>query len=296
MKSINIKHFLLFTIGVISILFASTNLTAGVLFGNIDYDSRLESVQWKKFATTNMGDYYQIQVIDDNGALLWQGPKEARDNNPYVFSSTHSGRSFPQLLFDVDGDGYVELLAPEPQSDVSATSYRKLRWMGEHFESLPSEVLMMPSLGSDFFSWVSREHTEGIWISRFKRVGKNGLVEADVTYLVRDAPLKSGVALLKFVPNGALVHKWIKPLSSRQTYTPNRQPVTKTRRIGTVYGLDPHGDGFLSVRRKPNSKEIGRLYNGNRVEILGRSGKWYKIKDMKSKRIGWSHSNWIRVD
>lgn len=270
---------------------------AGVLFGNIDYDSRLESVQWKKFATTNMGDYYQIQVIDDNGDILWRGPREARDDNPYVFSSLHYGESFPELLFDVDGDGYVELLAPEPQSDVSATSYRKLRWMGEHFESLPSEVLMMPNLGSDLFHWVSRKHTEGIWVSKFKRVGKNGLVEADVTYLVSGSPYKSGVALLRFTPGAVLVHKWLKPLSSVQTHTPSRQvPVTKKRRIGTVYGLDPYGDGFLSIRRRPNSKEIGRLYNGDRVEILGRSGKWYKIRNIKSRQVGWSHSNWIRVN
>lgn len=65
--------------------------------------------------------------------------------------------------------------------------------------------------------------------------------------------------------------------------------------LGTIYGLDPNGDGFLSIRKKPKSTEIGRLYNGDKVKILDRSGKWYKIKDIRSNRVGWSHSNWIKT-
>ncbi len=293
----NIKHLLLFTIGVVSIFFSSTNLTAGELFANIDRDSRLESVQWKKFATTDMGDYYQIQVIDDNSAILWRGPKEARDNNPYIFSSLHYGESLPQLLFDIDGDSYAELLAPVHQSDVRAVFYRKLRWMGGYFESLPSQALMMRHLGSDHFSWVSQEHTHGIWVSKFGSVNNSGLVKADIVYYNRDGVWKGGVALLRFTSDGAVVHRWINPLARAQTNTSSRQEaVAKKKTIGTVYGLDPHGDGFLSVRKKPRAKEIGRLYNGDRVEILGKSGKWYKIKNIKSRKVGWSHSNWIRVN
>ncbi len=64
--------------------------------------------------------------------------------------------------------------------------------------------------------------------------------------------------------------------------------------IGTIYGLDPNGDGFLSLRKKPKSTEIGRLYNGNKVKILDRRGKYYKVKDIQSSKVGWAHSNWIR--
>ena len=164
MKTINIKHFLTFTIGIVSILFTTPYLQAGELFADIDHDSRLESVQWRKFATNDMGDYYRIQVIDDNGELLWRGPRKLRDDHPYIFSSLGIGVSLPELLFDIDRDGYVELLAPEPQSDVSPTYYRKLRWMGRTFESLPSQALMMRKPGSDYFSWVSRERSHGIWV------------------------------------------------------------------------------------------------------------------------------------
>ncbi len=67
------------------------------------------------------------------------------------------------------------------------------------------------------------------------------------------------------------------------------------RTLGVIYGLDPYGDGFLSIRTKPRGREIGRLYNGNKVEILGKRGKWYKIKTLNTGLVGWSHANWISV-
>lgn len=66
--------------------------------------------------------------------------------------------------------------------------------------------------------------------------------------------------------------------------------------IGVVSGLDPYGDGFLSLRVKPKSKEIGKLYNGNALEILDKSGKYYKVKDIQSNKIGWAHGNWIKIN
>ncbi len=65
--------------------------------------------------------------------------------------------------------------------------------------------------------------------------------------------------------------------------------------IGIVQGLDPNGDGFLSLRKQPKSTEIGKLHNGDAVEILDRSGKYYKVKDIKSRKVGWAHSNWIKI-
>lgn len=63
--------------------------------------------------------------------------------------------------------------------------------------------------------------------------------------------------------------------------------------LATITGLDPNGDGFLSLRIKPNGEEIGRLYNGNKVNILTTNGKWYKVKT-SSGQIGWAYSKWIK--
>jgi hypothetical protein len=68
----------------------------------------------------------------------------------------------------------------------------------------------------------------------------------------------------------------------------------KIKKIGIVYGLNPNNDGFLSIRQKPYATEIGKLYNGNSVEILEQRGKWYKIRTLDSDLIGWSYSKWIK--
>lgn len=48
---------------------------------------------------------------------------------------------------------------------------------------------------------------------------------------------------------------------------------------GIIVGLNPRGDGFLSVRSGPASSyaEMDRLYNGNPVQICGDSGSWMAI-------------------
>ena len=47
-----------------------------------------------------------------------------------------------------------------------------------------------------------------------------------------------------------------------------------------IVGLDPHGDGFLSVRSGPGGKqfrEIDRVYNGMHVKVCGENGTWSAI-------------------
>ena len=255
----------------------------GKLQGDIDNDGKMETIAWKKFASVDLGDYYQLLVIDDDGSLLWKGPKKKDDGNPFVFFSLDFGVSMPQVLLDFDHDGSLELLAPVPQSDVSPTYYRKLRWRGGYFEPLLSNALMLSSAGSNRFVWKTTLKSYGTWISKLAPY-RNGLTKADVTQYNKDGSVNMGVALIRFDRKGAVVSRWIESI-----------PVAH-KTMGLVHGLDPHGDGFLSIRKKPNSTETGRLYNGDKVEIVGRSGKWYKIKDPRTGRIGWSYGKWIRID
>lgn len=86
---------------------------------------------------------------------------------------------------------------------------------------------------------------------------------------------------------------------------------------GVIVGLDPNGDGFLSVQSGPGGRpyrEIDRLYNGNPVYICGKQGKWYsvvypadgrdcgvsspwpiKLPYTGPCRFGWIHSNYVRA-
>jgi len=88
--------------------------------------------------------------------------------------------------------------------------------------------------------------------------------------------------------------------------------------VGQIVGLDPKGDGFLSVRSGPGGKpyrEIDRLYNGNRVFICGEKGPWLAVVYGQSPDggcgvgtpwpirqpytgpcdSGWIHSRYVRV-
>jgi hypothetical protein len=88
---------------------------------------------------------------------------------------------------------------------------------------------------------------------------------------------------------------------------------------GEVTGLDPSGDGFLSVRSGPGGRpyrEIDRLFNGNEVYLCGSLGPWYSIVYHQSRKphrscgvstpwpkhraysgpcqYGWVHSRYIK--
>ena len=85
---------------------------------------------------------------------------------------------------------------------------------------------------------------------------------------------------------------------------------------GIVHGLDPAGDGFLSVRTSPGAgrQELDRLYNGEEVFICASDGNWLGIVYTKQGqecnvnspwrrsqpytgpcRSGWVHRNWVLV-
>jgi len=63
--------------------------------------------------------------------------------------------------------------------------------------------------------------------------------------------------------------------------------------IGVVKGLDRDGDGFLSMRDKPNGREIMKLFNGDTVDIYNERNGWYNIQ-FKDK-IGWAYGKWIKI-
>jgi hypothetical protein len=84
-----------------------------------------------------------------------------------------------------------------------------------------------------------------------------------------------------------------------------------------VVNLNPHGDGFLSVRGGPGTKyrELTRLYNGDQVYYCTRRGDWVGIVwerpwhtgcNVMSPwpvtqpytgpcRSGWVHKRWLRI-
>lgn len=62
-----------------------------------------------------------------------------------------------------------------------------------------------------------------------------------------------------------------------------------------VMGLNPNGDGFLSVRSGPgtNYRKIDELYNGDTVRPCASEGAWNGIYYGQPRRKGWVHGNWL---
>lgn len=88
--------------------------------------------------------------------------------------------------------------------------------------------------------------------------------------------------------------------------------------IGQIVGLDPNGDGFLSVQSGPGGRpfrEIARLHNGQMVYICTYNGNWLGIVYTKNRSMecnvsstwpvrqpytgpcdfGWVHQRYVRV-
>lgn len=201
---------LFLTIACFPSTLSSSDQYEGVLYADLNMNMRLESVEWRKFATLESGSYYQLIVRDDNGNILWQGPRIADDNNPFVFSALDYGISLPEILTDIDKDGYIELIAPHTQSDVSPTSYRRLRWIGNRFQEISSCSLMMKPNFSNRLFWVKTNDNYGVWVSSIAM--KNGLIEAKITEYRADGTSNTAIADISFTYQGATIDRWIKPL------------------------------------------------------------------------------------
>jgi hypothetical protein len=177
---------------------------------DIDKDGKMETVAVVKAGSTELGDYYQLMVFDDNGAVLWKGPTEKSEENPYMFYSLDVGESMPALFVDFDLDGNVEMLAPMAQSDVSPTYYRKLRWRGDRFEPLLQSALMYDIGSNNRFVWKLALGVGGTWVSKLSRA-KNGEIVAEITQMRDYGGVDMGSVSLVFDKKGATVKRVLRP-------------------------------------------------------------------------------------
>ena len=185
------------------------------LAADLDRDGKLERITLVKFAETEEdGEFFQIRVMDDDGTLMWEGPKDRDTENPLVCGSWHFGVSLPELAADIDGDGFVELVVPAPQSDVSPTYYRVLRWKGDRFSPVRSGKLMEEARGSDVYPWGESEKWQGRWIQSFKGVNADGSLRVEVVEYVGETTPRLGEAHIVGDASGYRVQKWSIPLKA----------------------------------------------------------------------------------
>jgi hypothetical protein len=183
------------------------------LSGDLDGDGRTDFIRWEPVGATGGDEFLYLEVTGGDGEILWTGPREKSLENAYIFFNSHIGSSLPQLLIDYDGDGHLELLAPEPQSDVSATFYRRIKWKDGSFRPLSSSALMWEDESKPLLTWKEGDVSFGTWVSQFGDVTDDGRVQAGITRYLENGEWRGGIALIRFTAAGATIEDWIHPLS-----------------------------------------------------------------------------------
>ncbi len=113
-----------------------------------------------------------------------------------------------QAVGDIDGDGAVELVVQNPQSDVRAPSFRIFRWTHRAFTLVRTGTLVQTTPGT--FPFRQGNFGQGTWIATFKAAG-----HGQVTALVNryDTRMLAGEAVLAGDARGFHLVRWLHKLS-----------------------------------------------------------------------------------
>lgn len=62
-----------------------------------------------------------------------------------------------------------------------------------------------------------------------------------------------------------------------------------------VWAVVSSYDGCLNLRTGPSNKHyiITEMYNGDKVKILAKSGKWRKVQHVRTGHVGWAHGAYL---
>ena len=205
---------------------------------DLNGDGKVEKIEVRYSGKSESGDYYHIVALDAEGTSIWSGPKDMDDKNPLVFGSWHFGASLPEAVGDMDGDGAMELVAPAPQSDVSPTTFRILRWSSNAFMPLKTTTYLATGNNLDRFSNAKTDKYEGRWISAFESIEPGFAATVKITEYLGNAGVKTGKAIVTLDEGGATIQKWIKPLAAFSEPPP--PPSTNPPTAPTTGNCEPH--------------------------------------------------------
>ena len=252
--------------------------------GDINGDGREEIVGLRRFARREIGDFYQLLVLAEDGTILWEGPRIADSDDDLIFGSWDFGVSLPEILLDVDGDGRPELLAPAPQSDVSPVYYRILHWSHGRFIPRRPQALMLT--GRDRLEWSRPQEAEGIWVSRFiERVGFRR-ARVELTRFV-DGETQMGEAILQMDRWGATIERWLKPLPTEGKDSGMEGPRTGYHSPATAEESPRHGSYMARIGWQDHHNSRGTPLRGIRALLHQDRANYYRgMGDSEDTAIG----------
>ena len=169
---------------------------------------------------TLFGGSGRLAVADGSGRLLWRGPlpdvfRDPATADPLVYFCSPTGAFWPSVIGDVDGDGLAEIVANDPQSDVSVSTFTLARWTGQAFAVVRRhESLVETPPGSNRYRWTPPRDgfADARWIMGVKALHDDGTVTATVYEYGPNLPVRFGLARLRLDAQGATLLEWIEPL------------------------------------------------------------------------------------
>lgn len=179
---------------------------------DLNGDGDLEQVRMLDVPTTEGGDA-RIDVRDQDGRLLWLGPA----SGPLLFNCRPWGLYWPSVVGDIDHDGAIELLAQEPQSDVSPSRFFMARWDGQAFKPVENGwSLLETAPGSGRFAKSIYTYSEEpvTWIMNFQGLEADDTARVEIYSMDAEGGLRMGVAMVGMeTQSGELrVLRWVQPL------------------------------------------------------------------------------------
>lgn len=225
------------------------------IYVDLNRDGRAERIAWRVFYEDSFGRYYRLEVRDGYGNLMWRAPATKNVDSPYFVAETDFGVALPELAADIDGDGYIELLIPEAQSDVSVTTYHRLRWVRGAFRPLADAALIYQSWRRPPKLYWQKGYASafGSWASELKPLDAYR-AEATIRSVNGKNDYRMGEAVIRWRSYGADIIRWITPLQGSDgttAYYPQSASSTLPGGWHTVQNDMPssvYGESYDTVR------------------------------------------------
>lgn len=166
--------------------------------------------------------YAKLVVLNKDGEVLWKSPESDDIDSPLVFG--YNGISFmlPEVIGDIDKDGFIEIIVKRNLSDdVRPTTFEALRWKNNEFSLVKAGMLLDNPRISGNYCWSVKYDYDFLieqkqrWIMNFISVSSDGkctveILDGDCF----DYPYEDwvGQALITGDDVGFHIEKWIKPI------------------------------------------------------------------------------------
>lgn len=177
-----------------------------------------------------LGGDAQATLTDASGNIVWRGPTQGAGADPLVFFCRHIGFYWPQVVGDLDGDGAIEVLAQDPQSDVSVSSFTMTRFSHDLVPRVlfTGRGLVESPRGSGRFPWTDPDfpYRNVRWIMDIESAAPDGTLTVTVYEYGGPAgtDLRTGKARVRLEADGAYLVSYLSPLAKPASHIPPAKP------------------------------------------------------------------------